>query len=74
MEELADYIDNVKKSQADAAPPSLRSDVTASLDKYTGAEESQNTGELEIARDEVLKVIVGRSDALNAIPDRGECC
>jgi len=74
VEELADYIDNVKKSQGDAASSSLRSAVTASLDRYTAAEESQNTVELEAARDEVLKIIVGRSEALNAIPDKGEGC
>lgn len=70
VEELTEYIDNVKKNQGDSSA-SLHSDVATALDKYTAAEESQNNEEAEAAKEEVLKVVVPGSEVLNAVPERG---
>lgn len=70
VEELTEYIDNVKKNQGNSSA-SLHSDVASALDRYTAAEESQNNEEAEAAKEEVLKVVVPGSEALNAVPERG---
>jgi len=69
VEEFSDYIDNIKASQE--ASSSLRSDVTPSLDALTKAEEASDSEAAEKARDEVLKVLVPKTDALNSAPEKG---
>lgn len=70
VEELADYVDNIKKTQTDSAG-SLRSEVAPLLDRYTQAETSQDEDQLENARDDVLKVVVPQSTVLNSTSDKG---
>ena len=69
VEELADYIDNLRKLQEGAT--TLRSEITPSLENYSAAEESGNSDGLDATRDEVLKTVVGNSNALISAPERG---
>jgi translation initiation factor 3 subunit M len=69
VEEFSDYIDNIKATQE--ASSSLRSDVTPLLDALTKAEEASDAEAAEKARDEVLKVLVPKTDALNSAPEKG---
>jgi len=71
VEELADYLDNLKKSQTDSAGSS-RSELTPLLEKYAEAENAEDEDALENTRDEVLKVLVPASSILNNAPDKGE--
>lgn len=70
VEELADFIDNLKKSQGDTAK-STRAELAPLLEKYTEAEASGDEEKLEDARDDVLKAVVTSSAVLNASTDKG---
>ncbi len=70
IEELADYIDNTKKSQGNVES-TLRSEVEPLLKKYTTAEEGDDAEEVETTRDDVLRPVVASSIALNGVPERG---
>jgi len=69
VEEFSDYIDNIKASQE--ASSSIRADITPSLEALTKAEEANDVDAAEKARDEVLKVLVPKTDALNSAPEKG---
>lgn len=70
VEELADYIDNLRKTQDESAA-SLRTDVAQPLEKYAEAEESRDEDAVESARDDVLKLITQGSAILNQASERG---
>lgn len=70
VEELADYIDNLRKSQSESAA-SLRTDVTQPLENYAQVEESENEDAVDGARDDVLKLVTQSSAVLNQAPERG---
>lgn len=69
VEELADYIDNLKK-QAEGAT-TLRSELTPLLEKYSSAEESANEDETKSTRDTVLQQLVSNANTLVGAPERG---
>lgn len=77
VEEIADYIDNLRKpQQPNTDLPSLRTQVNPLLDVYSKAEEQSTGGEedndnVEECRDEVLKAVVDSSAILGAAPDKG---
>lgn len=73
VEELADYIDQVKKSQDNAA--SLRSRINPLLEEVTKAEQQGAEAEenaVDEAKDEVLDALVEASSSLNQAPEKGE--
>lgn len=72
VEEISDYIDNIKSAQD--ATSSVRSDIGPALDTLSKAEESGDGEAAEKARDEVLKVLVPKTDALNNAPEKGSLC
>ena len=69
VEEFSEYIVNIKASQETSS--SLRADITPSLEALTKAEEANDVDAAEKARDEVLKVLVPKTDALNSAPEKG---
>lgn len=69
VEEIADYIDNIRTAQD--ASSNVRTDITPALEALTKAEEAGDAEGAEKARDEALKVLVPKTDALNSAPEKG---
>ena len=74
VDEFANYIDNLKKSQnqSEESASSLKDDVQPLLEKYAQTEEANEAEKTEEAREEVLKAIVQpASSVLHLAPERG---
>jgi len=74
VDEFANYIDNLKKSQnqSEESASSLKDDVQPLLEKYAQTEEANEAEKTEAAREEVLKAIVQpASSVLHLAPERG---
>ena len=75
-EELADYIDNLRKSLSQADAASLRNEINPLLEAYEALEKDGDndpeSDDLEDKRDAVLKPIVSSSGTLNFAPDKGK--
>lgn len=75
-EELAHYIDAIRKSQTEG---SVHAEIAPALDKLREQEQSEeelsSTQQQQVLkeRDEVLKKLVVASAALNAAPEKGGC-
>jgi len=76
VDEFANYIDNLKKSQntSEESAASLKDDVQPLLEKYAQTEEANEGEKTEEAREEMLKAIVQpASSVLHLAPERGRC-
>lgn len=76
INELVEYVDNLKKTQnqnnEESAASTLKTDVEGPLGQYTQAEEAGDQAKVLNAREDVLKVIVpAASNVLNTAPERG---
>lgn len=67
-QELADFLDNQKKDTAG----SLKAEVAPLLEKYIQAEGSEDPDALDFVKDDILRALVGSSNALLSSSDRGE--
>ena len=78
-EELADYLEGLRKAQNGESTTSLRDQITPHLDKLTSVEEKQQEDsqdpeddeEANEAKDDVLQILSKASSVLNSAPEKG---
>jgi translation initiation factor 3 subunit M len=71
-DELAQYVDTVNKSDADAGIQSDIAQLLVEIRENEQSEEPVDAASIQKQKDEVLKKIVGNAAALNSAPEKGQ--